>query len=130
MITRKRKLGNKPEMFFSAFLGILFVGLFIGVIGFLIFSNVKINQKRNVMLSQISQLKNEVWELEQRNQELKQGISDTKKESYWEGKVREQGYKKPGEEQVVVLPMKNEPVETQEKKGFWQKFLEKLGVRE
>ena len=55
-------------------------------------------------------------------------LKEAAPEKNWEEKAREQGYKKPGEEQVVVLPPEEEnqtPLE--EEKSFWQRILEKLG---
>ena len=123
--TKKIKKGNfYQNILFSIFLGILFFG----VIGFLIISNFKINQKRGELTDRIESLKEEIQILEDKNKQLQAGILQTESESYWEEKVREQGYKKPGEEQVVVLPAKEENQTTTEKqKTFWEKILEKLG---
>lgn len=48
--------------------------------------------------------KTELEIIEEKNQELKEAISETAPESYWEERIREEGYEKPGEEKVVVLP--------------------------
>lgn len=79
-------------------------------------------------MEQAEELQKEIDELAKRNEELKNGISQTGKDEYWEEKLYEQGYKKPGEEVVVVLPPKEgEKGGEAEKKSFWQKFLEKFG---
>lgn len=94
----------------------------------MIFSSLKINKKRGELTDRIGQLQNEIRALEEKNSQLKAGISQTEQEIYWEERAREQGYKKPGEEQVVVLPpagTKEEAVQGQ--KTLWQKFLDKIG---
>ncbi len=80
------------------------------------------------MLERIESLKKEAQVLEEKNKELQAGILQTETESYWEERVREQGYKKPGEEAVVVLPPQEEKsTSTEKEKSFWQRFLEKIG---
>ncbi|GAH35419.1 unnamed protein product [marine sediment metagenome] len=98
------------------------------VIGFLIFSNLKISQRRADLTARIGDLKKEIQILEKKNQELRAGITQTESESYWEERIREQGYKKPGEEQVVVLPgEESEEGKTGEQRSLWQRILEKIG---
>jgi cell division protein FtsB len=121
---KDRKGDSFQSIFFSVAIGILVLG----IIGFFVISNLRINQKRTQLTSQIESLRKEIQILEEKNVQLKAGISQTEEESYWEERLREQGYKKPGEEQVVVLP----PEEKGEEKGeaektLWQKFLEKIG---
>ncbi len=103
-------------------------GIFLfGLTGFLVVSNWKINQKRAELINRIESLKKEVQILEEENKKLETGIAQTGKETYWEEKIREQGYKKPGEEAVVVLPPEEKKAETPEEKSFFERFLEKLG---
>ena len=125
MVAKAKKIKSSHTIFFSTLIGILTLL----VIGFLIFSNLKISQKRAELTSRIETLKKEIQILEEKNQELRASLTQTESESYWEEKIREQGYKKPGEEQVVVLPPeKSQEQEVKEQKNFWQKFLEKLGL--
>ena len=122
---RIRKEGPSQTIFFSILIGIITFGL----IGFLVISNWKIIQKRAELQSKIESLKKEIQILEEKNQQLRAGILETTKESYWEEKIRQEGYKRPGEEQVVVLPQeKSQEAEVKEQKNLWQKFLEKLGL--
>jgi len=101
------------------------LALFLLVIaGFLVFSNLKINQKRAELTSKIEELRKEVQLLEETNERLKSGIFQTESDAYWEAKLYEQGYKKPGEEAIVVLPPEEEsslegPVE---EKKWWNPF--------
>ena len=121
---RIRKESSRQTIFFSTLAGILVLL----IISFLIFSNFKISQKRSEMITKIENLKKEIQTLEEKNQELRAGITQTESEIYWEEKIRGQGYKKPGEEQVVVLPPEaSEEGEREEEKGIWQKILEKIG---
>jgi cell division protein FtsB len=107
---------------------VLIIITILAVIGFLTFSNLKISQRRAELRSQIESIKKEIQLLEKKNSELRAGITKTESESYWEEKIREQGYKKLGEEQVVVLPPEeSKEKETKTEKSFWQKFLDQLG---
>jgi len=127
MIANDKKIrrGEKKQgIFFPVFIGILFLG----VVLFLIISNLKISQKRSGLLDRIGELNQEIEVLEAKKQELQANINQTQSETYWEGKLREQGYKKPGEEAVVVLPPEEKKEEvTEGESNIWQKFLEKLG---
>jgi len=121
---RYKKPGAHQTIFFSIFLGFLFLV----AIGFLVFSNWKISQKRAEFRAQIEVFKKEIQVLEEKNAQLRAGISQTEKESYWEEKIRQEGYKKPGEEQVVILPPEEEiSTSTEKQKNFFEKFLEKFG---
>ncbi len=122
--SRRFKKSSHQTIFFSILIG----SLLVLVVGFLIFSNLKISQRRADLTARIGDLKKEIQILEKKNQELRAGITQTESESYWEERIREQGYKKPGEEQVVVLPPEEgEEGKTGGQKNLWQKFLEKLG---
>lgn len=80
------------------------------------------------MLSQIDILQKEIQATQEKNDKLKAGITQIGKDVYWEEKIREQGFKKPGEEQVVVLPPQGSTVEpSQQQKNLWQKLLNKIG---
>jgi len=125
MIPKNRKLkkGNFSQpIFFSVFLAILVLV----IIGFLVISNFKINQKRDELRSQIEALEKETRVLEEEKQRLKAGILEAQTEEYLERKARESlGLRKPGEEVVVVLPPKESQEDLkEEKKNFWQKLLD------
>lgn len=106
----------------------VFLVLTLGLIGLLSFSNYRMNMRRADLMNQISNLDKEVRALEEKNADLKTGIVEGQKDIHWEEKIREQGYKKPGEEQVVVLPPPNSQEETpEEEKNLWQRFLDKIG---
>lgn len=126
MVTKfkKSKKGSRQTIFFSTLLGILILI----VIGFLVVSNWKINQKRTELSSRIEALRKEIQILEEKKQELEAGISQAGKEEYLEEVAREQlGLKKPGEEVVMVLPSEETKEEKPvEEKSFLEKILEKL----
>jgi len=112
---RFKKGGFWETTFFSIFLCLLFLA----IITFLIYSNWKITQKRAELTSKIETLKKEIQILEEKNAKLRAGISQTEDEDYWKGKLYEQGYIGKGEQQVVVLPPKEEEFKETEEKGFW-----------
>ena len=120
---KKIKKGSGKNIFSS----VLIIISILAVVGFLIFSNLRISQRRAELRSQVEAIEKKIQLLEEKNQELRAGIIKTQSESYWEEKIREQGYKKPGEEQVVVLPPEeSKEKETGTEKSFWQKMLEKI----
>jgi cell division protein FtsB len=126
MISKSRRFKKDPHQ--TIFFPILIGFLLVLVVGFLIFSNVKINQRRAELITQIEDFKKEIQILEEKNQELRAGITETYSESYWEERIREQGYKKPGEEQIVVLPpAEGEEAKTEGQESLWQRILEKIG---
>lgn len=123
MIAKNRKIkrpGKFKDMLFSSLLA-LFLLL---IAGFLVFSNLKINQKRAELASKIEELRKEVELLEERNEQLKSGIFQTESDDYWEARLYEQGYKKPGEEAIVVLPPEEESSsqEPVQEKKWWNPF--------
>jgi len=129
MLTKSRryKKSSLQTIFFSIFLFLFFLAM----VGFLVFSNWKISQRRAELTSQIEALKKEIQILEEKNAQLRAGISQTEKESYWEEKIRQEGYKKPGEEQVVVLPPEKKELRKEEKnlwnpQNWWEWIKEKI----
>lgn len=128
MVTKKEKVRKREfrqNLFFSILIGIVLLG----AVSFLVISNLRINQKRAELIDGIETLRTEIQLLEEKNQQLRAGLIQTESETYWEGKAREQGYKKPGEESVVVLPPEDKGQElAEEEEGLWRKILEKLGL--
>ena len=89
MISKSRRLKKSSHQ--TIFFSILIGSLLVLVIGFLIFSNLKISQRRADLTARIGDLKEEIQILEKKNQELRTGITQTESESYWEERIREQG---------------------------------------
>jgi len=122
--TKKREKGGSfQNIFFSLLIGVVLLG----AVGFLIVSSLSIDKKRTEMTERIEELREEIRLLEEKNDNLRAGIIQTESDVYWEEKMRERGYKKPGEEAVVVLPPEETEEESGEEKSFWQKFLDKIG---
>lgn len=122
-IKKQRKKKSKEEVIFQA----IFFVLILLFIGFLSFSNWKISKKREELTTKIESLKEEIGLLEQEKQQLETGISETEKESYWEEKVREQGYVKEGENPVVVIPPEEIPGGQEgQKESFLSSLLEEV----
>ena len=120
MIEKRKKRDSKEERIFQ----ILFPFFTIALIGLLLISNLKINPKRAKLTEEIESLKKELEILEEKNQKLKTGLSQTEKESYWEEKIRQEGYMKEGENPVVILPPKETPKEkVVENQKLSEKFL-------
>ena len=121
---------KKDTTFFQSTLPPVLLGLVIfAVIGFLVITNFERNKKRSELNLRIENLKNEIDVLERKRQELSVSISQIPTEEYLEKEARERfNLKKPGEELVVILsPEENEEEMVERQKGFWQRFLEKLG---
>jgi cell division protein FtsB len=118
MISKSRRIG-KRNSYQTIFFSILIGSLLILAVGFLVFSNLKISQIRAELTAKIEDFKKEIQILEKKNQELRAGITRTESESYWEERIREQGYKKPGEEQVVVLLSEGGEVKKEEESSLW-----------
>ena len=124
MITkdRKTKKGSRQNIFFSVLLGVLLLV----VVGFLIVSNWRINQKRAEYQAQIEALQAELQALEIKRQQLQAQIFQTSEGEYLEEQARETfNLKKPGEEVVTVLPAEEETTGESEK-GFWGKVWDKI----
>ncbi len=107
----------------SAVIVILIVIFFIG---FFIYTNWKINQRRAELTTQISKLTEEIRLMEVKNKGLKELKEKTGSDAYVEEVAREQlGLNKPGEETFVI--QKEEPVSTEEantikKESWWDKL--------
>lgn len=123
MILKKKK-EPKEEVIFQ----ILFAILILILIGIIIVSNFKISKKRTYLLKKIESLKKEIQDLEEKKKKLEAGISQTEKESYWEEIIRQKGYVKEGENQVVVLPPPEGEQEELQRQGFFQNLFEKLKI--
>lgn len=103
MIAKKRKKRNSA--FQNILVGVVFLFIFGGGIGFMSYQNIKINQKRGELEGKLQSLQAQTAQLSTRKAELAQQIGEIESEEYQEKLLREQGlYKKEGEEVVTVLP--------------------------
>jgi len=128
IITKIKTSGKKDDR--QNIIYLIFLGtVFFGTVAFLVVSDLRINKKRSEMLDEIESLQAELKNLEDKNQQLQAGIVQTEADVYWEEKAREQGYKKPGEEQVVVLPAEElSQTSTEKQKSLWETIIGKLGL--
>jgi len=117
MIAKKRRKRNFHQDIISP---VLFGFFILAILSLFIFYNFKINQRRQELISQIEKLEKEIQVLEEKHAQLQGTLSQTETESYWEEIVRQQGFVKEGEKQIVVLPPESEGVEEKEEKmDFW-----------
>lgn len=130
MIAKKSK---KKKSFQEIFFSILFVFLALAIVTLLVTSNLRIKERRRELVSQIGVLEKEIQNLEEKNQELKAGISQSQTQDYLEKEARERlGLKKPGEEVVAIKKIQSEEgtKEVKQEKNLWQKILEFLKLRD
>ena len=127
MITKSRKI-KRGASYQTVMYSIVLLLLLSVAIGFLVYSNWRINKRRTELISKIQYLQQEIQISEKKNQELKSGILQSSNQSYLEEIARSNlGLKKPGEEVVVVLPPpEKEQKEATEENNFWQKILDRI----
>ncbi len=97
--------------------------------GFLIYSNWKIVNQKRELSEKRDQLVEKVDELETEKERLEAGLFESETEEYWEERIRNQGYNKPGEEVVVIKKKESEevPFQSPEKEiKFWQNFVAEI----
>ena len=123
MIAKNKRIKNvaRQTTFFSALLGVL---LFT-VVGYLVVSNLKINSRRAELQSQLIKLETELNDLEAKKAQLQAQVSEVASDEYLDEKANEQGYKKPGEEVLVIVPAENNQA-PQEEENFLQKIIDKI----
>jgi cell division protein FtsB len=125
MVKKKNKKASKALGDVSTFVITFFV---LVLVGFFIFTNISVGQKRVEMIQKIDSLKAEINELEQKNGGLKATLINSEDSNYLEEEARSQGYKMPGETQVVVIPNEEFDKSSEKKTGFWANLLNKLGL--
>jgi len=75
----------------------------LAIVAFLAFSNWRIWNNRRDLDANIKDLQNQVRVLEEHRRTLEAGLEAVQGESFQEERLREQGYKKPGEEVIAIL---------------------------
>ncbi|MDP2664666.1 MAG: hypothetical protein Q8O97_01720 [bacterium] len=113
---------GKALSFRSTVFLFVFLGIFLGVIGFLGFQNFRIYQKRAELSNIAKELKAQVSALQQRKLQLEAGLVEIQSVEYQEKVLREQGlYQKPGEEVVTILPLEQSQAQDkkQETRVWW-----------
>jgi cell division protein FtsB len=102
---------------------------FIIILSFLIISNWRIIKERTALGKRVFQLKNEVHVLEEKNNQLKAGISKTLQLDYTEKILREKGlYQKKGEKSVIIVWPEINKKDISEEKSIWEKILGKINL--
>jgi cell division protein FtsB len=126
MIAKNRK--NQKESSWSAiFFSVILLGMMFAMVSFLVVSNWNINKKRADLRIRIDQLQLEIQNLEKEKQGLQAGVKQSLKDEYLEEKIRNQGYKKPGEEVVIVKGAEDEGANSLEKsQGILDRILGKF----
>lgn len=123
MLKKRPKKPRRQKKLFQIFFSIL-VSIFIG---FLSISNFRIIQKKEKLKAENQLLKEKIFSLKKEKNKLEAAISQIQKESYWEEKIREEGYLKKGENLVVFLPPKSfEKKEISKEEKIPKSFLEKI----
>ncbi len=116
---REARRGSWQNIFFFILLG----SLILTVIGFLVVSNFRINQRRAELSSRIEGLKKEIQALEEKREALQARVSQSGEEGYLEKEARESfNLKKPGEEVVKILPLEEKKEKSGEEKQWWNPF--------
>ncbi|HOX29946.1 MAG TPA: hypothetical protein P5080_01955 [Candidatus Paceibacterota bacterium] len=122
---KTKKRASWQTVLMSAVLGVLSLSL----IAFLGISNWKISEKRKTLKEDIDRAKAQVAILQERKDSLAAGLNESEKADFQEERIREQGYKKPGEEVIAVLQDKKpekEEIRQVVKKSFWLDLWEKI----
>jgi len=106
MVTKLSKFGKKRNSKAENIIAsVVFVAVLLGVIGFFVYQNISIAQKRGNLEGQLADLQTRVTELSVQQEGLQSDIQDIETEEYQEKLLREQGlYKRQGEEVITVLP--------------------------
>ena len=102
----------------------------LAIIAFLAVSNWRIYKDRQAMDGDIKKLQEQIQVLEERRATLQAGLTAAQGESFQEEKMREQGYKKPGEEVIAVLQDNSSNATKQDGTvsgdNFWSDLWEKI----
>jgi cell division protein FtsB len=120
---KKKKRENSKYILFSIFLGLFLLFIFV----FLVISNIRIWERRQLILSKINDTKKEIRILEEKNKNIKEKIFKANSSEYLEEIAREQfNLKAPGEDVVVISGdikgnnhQKSQLNDSEEAKNFW-----------
>ena len=112
----------------AIFFSVILLGAMFAMVGFLVVSNWKISNKRADLRIRIIELQQEIQNLEKEKQGLQAGIQQVMEDEYVEEKIRNQGYKKPGEEVVVVKDAETSGIQksSEEPQGILDRILGKF----
>lgn len=125
MVKKKQKKASKVIGNVSTFIITFFV---LVLVGFFVFTNISVGKKRVEMMKKIEDLKAELEELEEMNNNLNATLDNSEDSTYLEEEARSQGYQMPGETQVIVVSEEGTEENTEKKTGFWDNLLNKIGL--
>jgi len=121
--SKKKKKEKNYSLYFSIILGILVIV----IIGFLVFSNIKMSQKKAALTERYAFLQEQLRLLEQRKKDLEAGISYQETEEYLEGVAKDKlNLRYEGEQVVSVVKNEDNKDKIKEEENFWTKFLDKM----
>ena len=123
-IPKQKKRGVWRQIAVTVLLGIPVLAL----VAFLAISDYKIFKNHRAVDEQIDKLKQQYEILQERNATLKQGLDQAKQDDFLEERLRDQGYKKPGEEVWAVLGKDdlNKNNTTPDSDNFWFNLWNKI----
>lgn len=107
----------------------------LGVLSFLVYLNLNLFQKREILKKGLDLLKKELKQQQLKKEYFLKKLTQLKRESFLEKIAREDFNLKKEGERVVAFPIvkeslpKNEESETEEKESFWQKIFKKLKLK-
>jgi len=114
---QKRKKRKIPT---SIFLGTTAFIVILIIIGFLVFSNIQIKQKKDKLNAQVVAIEKEIENLQKKNEGLKEGISRVGDEEYVEKVAREELNLQKEGEKVVGFILPSEQSKQGQERNFWQ----------
>ncbi len=125
MITKFKRLKKRKKK--AVVVRYLIIAIIVIVASFFIYSSWKIMKKRGELRSQIQELEQKIQGLEKNEEDLKNQVSESAEQSFWEKKAREQGYKSPDEEVAVILwPDLDESEQAKTSPSILEKTIEKI----
>lgn len=77
--------------------------LVLAIAAFLAVLNLRVYNDRQIVGSEVKKLREQLQILQERRETIKAGLNAARGEGFQEEKMREQGYKKPGEEVIAIL---------------------------
>ncbi len=120
-------LKNKNRSWYRIFFSIFSIVVILIVISYLVVSILNIKEKRVEQQERIVVLQEEIKNKKLEKQKLKAGIEEAFGDESLEKKIRYQGYKKLGEE-VVVIKREIEEIqkETEKEPGFLESIINRI----
>ncbi len=121
--SKKKKKEKNHSLYFSIILGVLVIV----IIGFLVFSNIKMSQKKAALTERYEFLQEQLRLLEQKKKDLEAGISYQETEEYLEEIAKDKlNLRYEGEQVVSVVKNEDNEDRTKEEDNFWTRFLGKI----